>query len=92
LSTLDHFKPAGAIGRSLRNDLSALEARQIYAERGMLTERQLAQFGAAQSIRLRDMLRVIEGHNPDAALTASVFVRLAEGGMIAAALEFQAQV
>jgi hypothetical protein len=91
VSALDRFRPSSAVVRQVRGELSWLEGQQLLAERRMHAERQLAQHGVAQSLRLRDCLRVIEQHNPDAAPTASVFVRLAEGAMIAAALEFQAQ-
>lgn len=72
------------------HELNMIEARQAIAERKTTAQRQVAQWGVAQTVRLRNTLRAIEEYCPDAAPTAAVFVRIAEGAMIAAALEFEA--
>ena len=90
MSSLERRQYGGAVSRQLKGALSALDAERVLAEHKMSAQRQVAQHGVAQTLRLRDWLRVIEQHNPDAAPAAAVFVRMAEGGMIAAALEFEA--
>ena len=90
MSALEHRRHTTHVQRQLQADLSELDAQQELAERKMAAHRQVGQYGMAQSLPLREWLRVIEQHNPDAAPTAAVFVRLAEGGIIAAAMEFEA--
>jgi hypothetical protein len=59
--------------------------------RSMSAQRQVALHGMAESLELRECLRVIEAYNPDAAPAAAVFARIAEGGMVATALRFEAE-
>lgn len=75
-----------------RNALEARIANNKYEEavRRASALRQASQYSMAQSVRLRSYLQLIEGAMPDAAPAAAAMVRMAEGAMLAALLEFDA--